>query len=59
MKSPQVVVLTGEASGTGRHLAAVLVAQGHNVLVTDINEETVRIFVQKNACDDFFWPPVT
>lgn len=38
----QVMILTGCASGIGRHLAGVLAAQGHNLIVTDINEKALQ-----------------
>lgn len=37
MSTSQVMVLTGCASGIGRHLAGVLAAQGHRLLLTDLN----------------------
>jgi len=37
MASSQVMVLTGCASGIGCHLATVLAAAGHQLLLTDIN----------------------
>lgn len=36
------MVLTGCASGIGRHLAGVLSARGHRVLATDVNEDALR-----------------
>src|SRR5579871_3360089 len=36
--SSQVIVLTGCASGIGRHLAGVLSARGHRVVATDLDE---------------------
>lgn len=37
MISPKTFVLTGCASGIGRHLADVLIGQGHRVLATDVH----------------------
>lgn len=37
--SSQTMLLTGCASGIGRHLASVLAARGNRVLATDVNEE--------------------
>jgi 3-oxoacyl-[acyl-carrier protein] reductase len=39
---PQVMVVTGCASGIGRALAKRLYEQGHNLLVTDVNEDGLR-----------------
>lgn len=40
--SPTRFFLTGCASGIGRHLAGVLVAQGHTVFATDLDEPALR-----------------
>lgn len=36
------MVLTGCASGIGRHLAGVLASRGHRLILTDIDEEALR-----------------
>jgi NAD(P)-dependent dehydrogenase (short-subunit alcohol dehydrogenase family) len=38
MDTPRVMVLTGCASGIGRHLVGALAARGHRVVATDIDE---------------------
>lgn len=38
----RVVILTGAASGIGRHLAGVLAGLGDRVLATDVNAEALR-----------------
>lgn len=52
MSEPQVMILTGCASGIGQHLAGVLAAQGHRLIVTDINEEGLRAYAQERAWSD-------
>lgn len=37
--SSQTMLLTGCASGIGRHLTGVLSARGHRIVATDVNEE--------------------
>lgn len=37
--SSQTMLLTGCASGIGRHLTGVLAARGHRILATDVDEE--------------------
>lgn len=44
-------VLTGCGSGMGRHLASVLLQDGHNVLAADINYEAMEAHAQTKA-----WP---
>ncbi len=39
--SSQVMLLTGCASGIGRHLAGALSARGHRILATDLDEEAL------------------
>ncbi|MFO0591694.1 MAG: SDR family NAD(P)-dependent oxidoreductase [Polyangiaceae bacterium] len=39
MGTDKSIVLTGAASGIGRHLAKTLSAKGHRVLATDVNEQ--------------------
>ena len=41
-ESPRRFLLTGCASGMGRHLTGVLLRNGHQVLATDLNEAQVR-----------------
>ena len=38
----RVFVLTGAASGIGRHLAGVLAGLGDRVLATDVNSEALK-----------------
>jgi len=51
--SSQTMLLTGCASGIGRHLTTVLAAQGHRILATDVNEaglaghDPARVHVRK------------
>jgi NADP-dependent 3-hydroxy acid dehydrogenase YdfG len=47
MDSSRVMLLTGCASGIGRHLTTVLSARGHRVVATDLNEEALS----KQAAD--------
>lgn len=42
MTTPTRFFLTGCASGIGRHLADVLIAQGHCVYATDLDEQALR-----------------
>ncbi len=37
MSEPQVMVVTGSASGIGRHLTGVLAAAGHRLVATDVD----------------------
>jgi 3-oxoacyl-[acyl-carrier protein] reductase len=37
--SPRTILITGCASGIGRHLAGALAARGHRILATDLDEE--------------------
>jgi 3-oxoacyl-[acyl-carrier protein] reductase len=39
--SSQIMLLTGCASGMGRHLAGALSARGHRVVATDVNDEAL------------------
>ncbi|MFT3773383.1 MAG: SDR family oxidoreductase [Minicystis sp.] len=39
--SPKTMILTGCASGIGRHLTGVLAARGHKIVATDVNEEAL------------------
>ncbi len=43
----QVMVLTGCASGIGRHMAGVLAKQGHKLILTDINREALNELVKE------------
>jgi len=42
MMNNQVFVLTGCASGIGKHLAAVLIKRGSCLIATDINTEGLK-----------------
>lgn len=46
MKQAKTFVLTGCASGIGRHLADVLIARGESVLATDINLEALETYAK-------------
>jgi 3-oxoacyl-[acyl-carrier protein] reductase len=46
----QIMLLTGCASGIGRHLAGALSARGHRILATDVNEEGLA-----RAADEGRW----
>jgi len=48
MNTKKTLVLTGCASGIGRHLTGVLVKQGHRVVATDVNLGVL----EKSAKDD-------
>ncbi|MEZ4299336.1 MAG: SDR family oxidoreductase [Polyangiaceae bacterium] len=39
MEPQRVFLITGAASGIGKHLAVALAGRGHNVVATDVNEE--------------------
>ncbi|APR83459.1 short-chain dehydrogenase [Minicystis rosea] len=39
--TPKIMILTGCASGIGRHLTGVLATRGHKILATDVNEEAL------------------
>jgi 3-oxoacyl-[acyl-carrier protein] reductase len=45
--SPQVFLITGCASGIGRHLAERAAAAGHNLLATDLNAEALAREAQR------------
>ena len=47
----RVMVLTGAASGIGRHLAGRLLREGHRLLATDVDEGALRA-----AARDDGWP---
>ena len=48
---PRTMVLTGCASGIGRHMATVLADRGHRLLLTDLDAEAVRALVKEHG-----WP---
>lgn len=52
MKQARTFLLTGCASGIGRHLADVLVARGENVLATDINLEALEAYARMRGWSD-------
>jgi 3-oxoacyl-[acyl-carrier protein] reductase len=71
MAPSQVMLLTGCASGIGRHLATVLADKGHRLICTDINLEALeevarrsrwdggRVIVRKlDVCDPLHWQQV-
>ncbi len=43
---PQVMVITGSASGIGRHLSRELLEAGHRLVCTDIDEEGMARWIQ-------------
>lgn len=47
----QVMMITGAASGIGRHLAEVLAAKNHRLLLADVNEAGLAALVQARQ-----WP---
>ena len=49
MQNSQVMVLTGCASGIGRHMVGVLLRRGHRVLATDIDEERLTRAAETDA----------
>lgn len=51
MATPQNFVLTGCASGMGRHLTTVLLQYGHRVMATDINFEALEAHAAERC-----WP---
>ncbi len=53
-ESPRRFLLTGCASGIGRHLAEVLLAAGHHVFATDLDEPALRAHAAANPAA---WPP--
>lgn len=46
MSGEKTIVLTGGASGIGKHLAAALSARGHRVLATDVHEKGLSELLQ-------------
>lgn len=50
--SPQAMMLTGAASGIGRHMAQLLLAQGHYLLLADVNAAGLETLVSTGG-----WPP--
>ncbi len=48
----QVMVITGCASGIGRALARALYQKGHNLLVTDANEDGLRRAAEEDGLTD-------
>lgn len=51
--APRRFLLTGCASGIGRHLAEVLLAAGHHVFATDLDEQRLR---EHAAANPDAWP---
>jgi len=47
----QIMLLTGCASGIGRHLAGALSARGHRILATDVNEEGLARAAKERGWD--------
>ncbi len=47
----RVMVLTGAASGIGRHLAGRLLREGHRLLATDVDETQLQVAARDDA-----WP---
>jgi NADP-dependent 3-hydroxy acid dehydrogenase YdfG len=39
---PRAKIVTGAASGVGRHLSDVLVARGHHLMATDLDRERLE-----------------
>lgn len=48
----EIMVVTGCASGIGRALARALYEKGHNLLVTDVNEDGLRHAVEADGLHD-------
>lgn len=51
MGEPERFLLTGCASGIGRHLTSRLIGRGHQVMATDINIDALRLEAQRGG-----WP---
>ncbi|UQA58283.1 SDR family oxidoreductase [Polyangium aurulentum] len=51
MNALSVMVLTGCASGIGRHLAGALSRRGHRVLATDLDERTLAARAEEDCWD--------
>jgi 3-oxoacyl-[acyl-carrier protein] reductase len=49
---PRVMIVTGAASGIGRHLADVLLGRGHRLVATDLDRERLERHAATSA-----WPP--
>ncbi len=43
---PKTIVITGAASGIGKHLVGVLVKKGYQIVATDIDEKALSSFVE-------------
>lgn len=48
----QTYVISGAASGIGRHMAGVLFAAGHNLVLTDINAAGLASLAEEHGCVD-------
>ena len=46
----QTYIVSGAASGIGRHMAGVLFAAGHNLVLTDINAAGLESFATEHGC---------
>lgn len=54
MQPPQTFVLTGCASGLGRHMVGVLLREGHHVVATDIDSAALTRAAEEDAWDREF-----
>ena len=52
MEQKSVIIITGGASGIGKYLAKNLANQGHRLVVTDIQEDTLQTLAQKENWSD-------
>jgi 3-oxoacyl-[acyl-carrier protein] reductase len=48
MQTPQVIFITGAASGIGKWLAEKLYQQGHQIVATDLNEVGLQMLNEQN-----------
>ena len=51
MEQKSVIIITGSASGIGKYLTKALIEQGHYLVVTDIQEDTLRVLAEEEN-----WP---
>lgn len=49
MDGERVFLVTGAASGIGKHLTGALAARGHRVVATDVNEKGLALFHEEGA----------
>ena len=48
----QIMILTGCASGIGKHMAATLYRKGHRLVLTDVNESGLRAAADAEGMTD-------